>query len=348
MTVTGKIVPGKIELALKTHQSGADGPDELADLPGLARSQCRSQRRQHLFGVRDHQRDGEPAGRGRGVGASCRGGYGEPDQLPAFGEPPHDEPERIDELIAEVGRGIVERPHDGCQILARKGFNMFRQLCGDGGERPADRQHGGDLAQIGHRTRLAHVAGQPVAEATPGLLGSERIADARQGKRVERLGMCGGRRVVACAECTIDGVRVGFRFLRQQLAADPDPDRAERSARDPPAHHGGRRVVDDEGRDRIEEPARRAADALRPDRRVADDLPQLGEDEVGVGHMLAGQDGAFHIRQELGLPVGAETEQVLAQMFASASRHQHRSPSVPPSRTRRGCRLRGPLVSVNG
>ena len=86
----------------------------------------------------------------------------------------------------------------------------------------------------------------------------ERLLNQRYRPILERAGELLGFDQVVGEQGSRGPVGIGLGFGRQQIAADPQPDRRQRSARDIAALFVLRRAIDDERFERLDELRRRA------------------------------------------------------------------------------------------
>ena len=107
-----------------------------------------------------------------------------------------------------------------------------------------------------------------------------------------------GFRLVAEKQSTTDLFAQRFGFARQQIAADPGPQRDERRPRDTVRMIVIAMVVDQKRFKRFEEQPGRSADARCALALFAHDAAQFLKDEIDSGNILAAQHAAFELADQ--------------------------------------------------
>ena len=156
--------------------------------------------------------------------------------------------------------------------------------------------------------------------------------DGRGGTVLECARQVLGLRRIFSHQRIVDRVGEGLRLLRQQVAADPGPQLFKHTARGTPWMLVIGDVVDNEGFDRHEKQARRAADAPAAFALFADHLPQFVEHQRRAedrgGGIVAAQQAALELADQGRSRRRLEFAQVLSQPLdgCSVARHGLRYP----------------------
>jgi len=143
----------------------------------------------------------------------------------------------------------------------------------------------------------------------------KRIVHAHDRAIMERAGQLIGPGPVVGEQRVVDVLAQRLDFGPHQIAADPGPDRLERSPRDAADPPVVGRSVDQERLERLEEQARRIADARRLLRLGPDRAPQLLQHQLATGHVVAAQLGALELRDQHGAGFQLKTPEIFPQPF---------------------------------
>ncbi len=179
--------------------------------------------------------------------------------------------------------------------LALERAHIVGQPLGEVGERVADFEHMQEHCDIVGRPRRADLDGEPALRLVVGADRGKGLPHAQDGALVQRADQLIGLGLVGGEKCAIDILAQRLGFGRDQIAADPAPDRLERKPRDAPDPLVVGGSVDQERLERHEEQARRVADARHALRLGADGAPQFLQHQLAAGHVVAAQLGALEL-----------------------------------------------------
>ena len=195
----------------------------------------------------------------------------------------------IADMARQTGRDQIER-------IARGDDDLHIP---DGGER------------IRHGDQVRHLPPQLLVR----LRGIERGAHPRGGERLERMHQRVRRVGLAARKRAGHVIAIGLGFGRHEIARDPRPDRIERRARDAARRLAVGLRVGEERFERLEECARRRADAwrIRVLAGVAHRGAHLLQQHVAAGDLVAAQHGALELRHEQCSCPGRKLSQELPQ-----------------------------------
>ena len=120
---------------------------------------------------------------------------------------------------------------------------------------------------------------------------------------------------IAGEQALLHLLRIVPRLLDHQGAADPGPQRFQRPARDTAAMLVVGCIVNQERLDRLEEQPRRVGEPQRLAVAVPEAAPQLGQDHLGPGRIVAAQRGLFEFGNELRSRAGLHVPEQAAKLI---------------------------------
>ncbi len=209
--------------------------------------------------------------------------------------------------------------------LALEDAHIVRQPLGQVGERIANFEYMQERRDVVGRPRRADLDGEPALRLLVGADRGQGFPHAQDGALVQRTDLLIGPGLVVGEKCAIDVLGQSLGFGRNEVAADPAPDRLERKPRDAAdaLMVGGR--VDQEWLERHEEQARRVADAWHALRLGTDGAPQLVEHQFAAGHVVAAQLGAFELCDQHSACFRLEVPEIFPQPFDGLPVARHRT-----------------------
>ena len=309
----------------------------------LAGSERGAQFADRAFHLAEHDRDRHRIGRfGNARGNVALGDTGgETNELPRRRKPAHQQHETVADDVGFARRVAAERlrrtrgidMHLGLlDHLALEGAHIVRQPLGQVGECVADFEHMQERCDVVGRPRRADLNGKPALRLLIGADRGKSFPHAQDGALVQRADQLIGLGLIVGEQGAIDvlGQRLGLG--RNQVAADPAPDRLERKPRDAPDALVVGGSVDQERLERHEEQARRVADARHALRLGADGAPQLVEHQFAAGHIVAAQLGALELCNQHRPRFRLEVPEIFPQPFDGLPVARHRTRLSRPHR----------------
>ena len=166
------------------------------------------------------------------------------------------------QLSAPTGRGVEQRL-DAVELVTAEVANLPRQPACEQREGGSAGQDGQKVLNIFQRVRRTDLTRQPTAYPVIRLHRLKHRTGVPDRQVLKGLGeeLAGVR--IASGKRTADIGAIILRFGRQEIAADPGPERSERRARDAALQFAGGIDIDEEGLDRPEEVACRSVTPRR-------------------------------------------------------------------------------------
>ena len=291
-------IAGEIDLGAQTARRIMKVFQERRDRP--ARFEFRTQVLHHALDFADHDRDRRCIGRFGDPGdlVAFRGAGRNTNELPRRRQPAHDQDKGIDEDVGLGGRhagvpllcgcGFKQR-FDRIDLVAFERAQMIGQTPRQIVQQIAVGENAGHRRQIVQRPGRADLHGEAPARLV--VAGDRRngVADAQQRAIMQGTRHLLGFEAIIVEQGAIDilGQRPGLG--RNQIAADPFPDRFERHACNPPGALVIGGIINDERLNRREEQAGGIADTRHRLAGSANGAPEFLQDELAAGGLFAAQ-----------------------------------------------------------
>ena len=263
-------VDRKIELGAQTAGAVVEAFEQRRHRNPAAAPEVGLELTDHPLDLGEHDHDGRSIRRGGDARriVALRRFDGEPDQLPGRLQPAHHQHERIGQDVGLPRDRRIEHRLHGIEVGVGEIADMAREAVGDQRQHVPRLEQVAQLAHVVERLGGADLAGKPPACLVVGLGSGEHVADAVDHTvlevAAEPLASCGAIREERAADLFGEGLRL----RRQEIAADPRPDRLERDPRDATLMLVRSRIVDQERLDRPEEQAGGIANARRGNART--------------------------------------------------------------------------------
>ncbi len=304
---------------------------------GLAGFECGAQLADRGFHLAEHDRHRHRIGRfGDARGNVALGdASGETNELPRRRKSVHQQHETVADDVGLARRVAAERLRRTCGIDMHLGLLdhlaledahvVVRQPLGQVGEHVADFKHMQERCDVVGRPRRADLNGEPALRLLVGADGCKSFPHAQDGALVQRADQLIGLGLIVGEQGAIDvlGQRLGLG--RNQIAADPAPDRLERKPRDATNTLVVGGSVDQEWLERHEEQVRRVADARHALRLGADGAPQFVEHQLAASHIVAAQLGALELCNQHRPRFRLEVSEIFPQPFDGLPVARHRT-----------------------